>query len=288
MRCYSVEPDPFPPSLAPSAPRLRIVAAARTDVGQERSDNEDRVILADASSGRVWPPPSTVELDALPGAFFALVCDGMGGEAGGEIASSLAVEAAAAAMCAAYGKLAAPTEPLLAAALVASLEAASARIKQVARAEPVYGRMGTTATLALVTERALLCAQVGDSRAYVSSGGGLLQVTRDQTMVELLRSSGAIPDEQIANVCGPNVILQALGSSTKLEVVVSSTPIDDGDVVVLCSDGLHGPVSDDRIATLLAANEEPGAACDALVREANARGGPDNISVVVFRVGVRA
>lgn len=291
MSCYSVEPDPFP---APKVPRLRIVASARTHCGQERGDNQDRALVADAEGRRAWAPPATIAIEAAPGAFYALVCDGMGGEAGGEIASTLAVEATAGAMSAAYANLAAlPTgsaaiaESRLATALVASLESASARIKQVAKAEPIYARMGTTATLALVTDRALICGQVGDSRAYVLSGGALSQVTRDQTMVELLRSSGAIPEDQIANVCGPNVILQALGSSTKLEVVLTRTPLEDGDVIMLCSDGLHGPVSDDAIARILGEHEDLGAACDALVNAANANGGPDNISVVVFRVGLQ-
>lgn len=293
MSCYSVEPDPFPappPTIAPG-PRLRVFAAARTDVGQERSDNEDRALLADASEGKGWEPPATVALEAQPGAFYGLVCDGMGGEAGGEIASTLAIEATAGAMQACWEKLAAVppgslavAEQRLASAMVASLEAASARIKQVAKAEPIYGRMGTTATLALVTEGSLLCAQVGDSRAYVFSQGLLSQVTRDQTMVELLRSSGNIPEDQIANVCGPNVILQALGSSVKLEVAITRTPLEDGDVVLVCSDGLHGPVSDESIARILSSNDDPSAAADTLIRAANANGGPDNISVIVFRV----
>ena len=291
MSCYPVEPDPFPSPKEVPIPRLRIHASARTDVGQERADNEDRALVADASDARAWAPPAAVVLEALPGAFYALVCDGMGGEAGGEIASSLAVEATAGAMQACWANLSAVppgstavAEQRLASAMVASLEAASARIKQVAKAEPIYGRMGTTATLALVSERSLLCAQVGDSRAYVFSQGLLSQVTRDQTMQELLRSSGNIPEDQIANVCGPNVILQALGSSTKLEVAITRTPLEDGDVVLVCSDGLHGPVSDESIARILSSNDDPSAAADTLIRAANANGGPDNISVIVFRV----
>jgi len=274
-----------------AVPRIRVLASARTDVGQERSDNEDRALVADCEAGRHWEPPAAVALEALPGAFYALVCDGMGGEAGGEIASTLAIEATAAAMQAWWANLAAippgssaVAEQRLASAMVASLEAASARIKQFGKAEPVYGRMGTTATLALVTERSLLCAQVGDSRAYVFSQGVLSQVTRDQTMVELLRSSGNIPEDQIANVCGPNVILQALGSSTKLEVAITRTPLEDGDVVLVCSDGLHGPVSDESIARILSSHDDPSAAADALVAAANTNGGPDNISAILFQV----
>lgn len=295
MSCYSVEPDPFPASKEVLLPRIRIHAAARTDVGRERSDNQDRALIGDVSEGWGWEPPAAVSHEALPGAFYALVCDGMGGEAGGEVASTLAIEATAGAMKACWANLAAVppgstaiAEQRLASAMVASLEAASARVKQVAKAEPIYGRMGTTATLALVSERSLLCAQVGDSRAYVFSQGMLSQVTRDQTMQELLRSSGNIPEDQIANVCGPNVILQALGSSTKLEVAITRTPLEDGDVVLVCSDGLHGPVSDESIARILSSHDDPSAAADALVAAANANGGPDNISAIVFRVSLTA
>lgn len=285
MGCYSVEPDPFP------APGLRIVAAARTDQGQERTDNQDSVLVANTAADSVWTPPAEIAFEAPSGAFYALVCDGMGGEAGGAIASRLAVETTAGAMQAAWARLRslppgsrALAEQRVSAALVSSLEAASARIKQVAKVEPIYARMGTTATLGVVLDDVFLCAQVGDSRAYVWSHGALVQITRDQTMQELLRSSGAVPDDQIANVVGPNVILQALGSSTRLDVVLSRAHLDDGDVVLLCSDGLHGSVSDDAIARILSDHVDPAGACDALVTAANANGGPDNISVVVFRV----
>jgi len=286
MSRYSPEPDPFPW-------RLRIVAAARTDRGQERADNQDRALVADASADRAWEPPAAVTVEAAPAAFYALVCDGMGGEAGGAVASALAVETTAGAMRAAWSSSAATppgspaiSEQRLARSAVASLEAASARIKQAARAEPALARMGTTATLAAVTGDALLCAQVGDSRAYVFRDGLLEQVTRDQTMVELLRSTGAVPPDQIENIVGSNVILQALGSSTRLEVALTRTPLADGDVVLLCSDGLHGTVSDEEIARILEAHPDPADACDALVAAANAGGGPDNISVVVFRIAL--
>ena len=300
MRFYSVEPDPFPPAqpnAARAEPALRIVAAARTDRGRERADNQDRALLADASTDAVWEPPSNVMLEAAhaTSSFYALVCDGMGGEAGGALASGLAVETTAGAMRSCFTRLAAlpPGSPAVlearvARCLVASLEAASARIKQAARDEPVYARMGTTATLAVVAGNTLLCAQVGDSRAYVLRRGLLAQVTRDQTMVEYLRSTGAVPLDQIPNIVGSNVILQALGSSTKLEVPITRTPLEDGDVVLLCSDGLHGPVEAEEIASLLGTSSGPAAACDALVDAANANGGPDNISVVVFVVTTNA
>src|SRR5579864_8785006 len=89
------EPDPFPPVPRPG---LRVEAAARSDAGRVREGNEDRVVFGDAASGRAWEAPASVALDVTPCAFWAVVCDGMGGEAGGEIASDLATRAIAGAM----------------------------------------------------------------------------------------------------------------------------------------------------------------------------------------------
>ncbi len=293
MRSYKPEADPFPaiPAIPLVFSGFDVIAAARTDRGRERSDNQDRAVIADASTDQAWEPPASVAVRAEPsGGFYAAVCDGMGGEAGGAIASRLAIETITLAMRSRWvQRSAAPagslglTESLVAQALVASLEAASARIKVTSREEPVYARMGTTATLAAVVHGALLCAQVGDSRAYLLRDERLLQITEDQTMAELLRKSGAIPPDQIASIVGPNVILQALGSSTRLDVALTRTPLESGDVLLLCSDGLYGVVDDHEIARIIMTGESPGTACDALVDAANAAGGPDNISCVLFR-----
>jgi protein phosphatase len=289
MRFYRAEPDPFP---CPRAVAVVVSAAARTDQGQERSDNQDRVIVASPARNMAWEAPVAVEETADPSAgFYALVCDGMGGEAGGALASGLAVETIAGAMRARWmQRNAEPAgspaldESRVALALVASLEAASARIKQAAREEPIYARMGTTATLATVVHGTLLCAQIGDSRAYVLRGAELVQLTEDQTMAEMLRKTGAVPPEQIASIVGPNVILQALGSSTRLEVALTRTPLAHGDIVLVCSDGLFGVVEDREIATLLRSSADLGLACERLVARANEQGGPDNISCAAFSV----
>lgn len=205
---------------------------------------------------------------------FALVCDGMGGEAGGEVASNIASEAIAAALDGAWPW--ANVED----ALVASVVDAGDRVRAIARAEPRLARMGTTATVAAIHGDSLVCAQVGDSRAYLFREGHLAQLTRDQTLVELIKSQGV---EVVGEDIPTNVILQAVGSSTRLEVVVTRTPFRAGDVVLLCSDGLCGVVAHDVIEEILATHDDPEAACDALVAAANEAGGPDNITVVVLR-----
>jgi serine/threonine protein phosphatase PrpC len=142
--------------------------------------------------------------------------------------------------------------------------------------------MGTTATVATIAHGTLLCAQIGDTRAYVLRGEHLEQVTEDQTIAEYLRRSGAVPADQISAVVGPNVILQALGSSTRLEVALTRTPLAHGDVVLVCSDGLYGVVDDLTIAEVLRTSSDLGVACDRLIAHANDAGGPDNISCTAF------
>jgi protein phosphatase len=201
----------------------------------------------------------------------------MGGEAGGEVASNLASEAIAASLDGAWPWTDVDVERVL----VSSIVAAGDRVRSVSRVEPSLARMGTTATVAAVDGDLLFCAQVGDSRAYLLRDGILSQLTRDQTMVELLKASGV---DVISEHVPTNVILQAVGSSPRLEVVVTRTNVRAEDVVLLCSDGLCGVVPDGVIEAILATNDDLDAACDRLVAAANEAGGPDNITCVVLRI----
>ena len=154
MSCYRAEPDPFP---TPPPATTSVFAAASTDTGRERSENQDRALIGDAATEQAWEPPAAVGVLVGPaGSFYAAVCDGMGGEAGGALASALGVETIAGAMRARWLQRNAEPEPdgstarseaQVGAALVASLEAAAAQIKRAAHVEPLYARMGTTATL---------------------------------------------------------------------------------------------------------------------------------------------
>jgi protein phosphatase len=290
MRSYlSVEPDPFPAAV-PAPSRLVVRAAARTDRGLERDNNEDRAAFADLGS-LSWEAPAAAEV-ASKRAFVALVCDGMGGEAGGEIASGLAVETILPFLHAASATDL-RGEGAVACALVASIEAASSRIKAEAARDPRLTRMGTTATLAAVVDGdaggalSLVCAQVGDSRAYLKRGETLVQLTRDQTMAELLRRNAPLPDGPlgIGEIVGANIILQAVGSSTRLDVAITHTALEKGDTLLLCSDGLSGVVDDPAIAGALTAEPTPDRACAALIALALAAGAPDNVTCIVFRIG---
>ena len=267
--------DPFPPPARP----FRVLAAAVSDVGKHRANNEDRVIVADLSNGVAISNGVSAATSAWCGGWLAAVCDGMGGENGGEIASTLAIEALLAAMLVSH----ATDSDRAADALRQSVLHASQIVFTTAQSNPALSRMGTTATVATLGDSEILIAQVGDSRAYLLRNGGLFQLTRDQTLAALLAERLQKPVEEIAETYGSNVILQAVGSRPNVDVALTRVPLASGDVLLLCSDGLFGPLGDDAIRDILVAHDEPETACSALVAAANANGGPDNVSCVVAR-----
>jgi protein phosphatase len=145
--------------------------------------------------------------------------------------------------------------------------------------------MGTTLTVAYVSDNVLYVAHAGDSRCYLYRGGKLERLTRDHTFVETLVSQGVLDPEQAAHHNMRNVLTNAVGgNSTGVEPEVHKHLIAPGDLVLLCSDGLSEMLSDQDIAGQLAVpGATPEASCRALVDAANARGGTDNITVVLAR-----
>lgn len=284
MSCPLPEPDPFPFL-------FRVDAAARTDRGLERDGNEDAAAFVDLGRGRVFRPPAEAKILAPACGFAALVCDGMGGEVGGEIASALAVETITAHLAKAFARRgllgeepsASSREIGLARDLSVAIEDAGRRIRDEVRRRPELARMGTTATLVAIARRRLVCAHVGDSRAYLFRRGVLRALTRDQTMAEWIRQSGALSPDAAAEIGGSHVILQAVGSSERLDVALSEVTLEDGDVFLVCSDGLSGVVDDAVVAGVLARGEDPSRAAETLVEAALARGGPDNVTCIVGR-----
>ncbi len=267
----ALEPDPFP------SPLHRLEVAARSHVGRHRDNNEDSLLVAHLGRDErhLFDLRATSYL-ARSGEWVAAVCDGMGGEAGGEVASRLATVVLDAEL---KRRPRSASLSMAREALTDALVAAARTIAEAAR-EPSLERMGTTATAAVVVDGQLVLAQVGDSRAYLFRGGKLTQLTEDQTLVAHLRKNGHPNHQDLAGLS--NVILQALGSSRHLDVVVCAVELAPRDLVLLCSDGLSGPVPDAEIAHILGRPAALDARVDALVAAANAAGGPDNISCVLF------
>ena len=235
---------------------LRIVEqAGRTDVGRQRSANEDSLF--------VNPP------------LFA-VADGMGGAKAGEVASAVAVEAVEGAT---ESGESAETE------LANIVRQANRRIYDLAVADESRRGMGTTLTLAKVHGDEVSLAHVGDSRAYLLRGGELEQLTRDHSLVAELERSGQITPEAAEHHPQRSIITRALGPEPDVEVDTYTLAGRDGDTFLICSDGLTSMISDDEVASILRSAGSLDEAADELVRAANQSGGKDNITVILFRLG---
>jgi protein phosphatase len=271
----------MPTSLKPASIHLQI--ASRTHSGRVRSHNEDSLLVTSlASRGGAHLSEFTGDEVVQPGEGVVLaVCDGMGGAAGGEVASRRAVETIHVAMVRDGN---AASRGGLGRRLVASVEEASREVFAVAARRPELSGMGTTATVCALAGDRLLVAQVGDSRAYLLRGGRLTQITRDQTLAMLLVEKGQLALEDIDSFAFANVILQAVGTSGRVEVDLRSVEVYQGDVVLVCSDGLTGLVPAATIRDVLTNAPSPAAASESLIALANEAGGRDNISCIVARL----
>lgn len=231
-------------------------AAGVTDTGLQRLRNEDAFVCE---------PP-----------LFA-VADGMGGARAGEVAARLAAAA-----------LEEAREHARDADDVAELIAeANRRIFERSRADPQTSGMGTTVTLALVGPEngTVTIGHVGDSRAYLLRDGAIEQLTTDHSLVAELVEGGVLTPEEAEHHPQRSAITRALGTDPTVEVDTLTVEVLPGDLILLCSDGLSTMLTDERVASLVEeAGRDPAHAADALVAAANAQGGVDNVTVVLFEI----
>ncbi len=242
-------------------PAPPVELAALSDVGRRRSANQDAFAL-------------------LAGQGVALLADGMGGHARGDLASALAVSAALRAL---LDSAPGPAMPALPAAerLADAVAAANLAILAHAEALPDADGMGTTLLAALFTPGRLDVAHVGDSRLYRLRDARLDRLTTDQTVGELIASRGGV---RRGTPPFANVLTQALGCEARVTPETHTLECARDDLYMLCSDGLHGMLGDEQIRlTLLTFGANLDAASRELVRLANERGGLDNITVVLAR-----
>lgn len=239
---------------------MRVVAGSATDVGLVRDANEDRVLC---------------------GSTMFAIADGLGGHAAGEIAAMLALGPVAELDETAFADPAAA-----ATALTDAVRVANHDVLEVARGDPARQGMGTTLTAATVVGDQLVIAHVGDSRAYLlRAGEGLRRLTDDHTVVEEAVRAGRLSAVHARRHPHRNVLTQAVGLDADVRVdAPSPTALQAADRVLLCSDGLTEAVTDDDIAGVLGAGDDPETVCQGLVRAALDGGGPDNVSVVVLLV----
>jgi serine/threonine protein phosphatase PrpC len=246
---------------------MEIIGAMRTDTGLVRTLNEDSV---------AWVTPHDDDAATNRGSL-ALVADGMGGHAAGEVASALAADV----VRRLYYGLDGPIPQVLANAFAAANRA----IIEYAQEHPECRGMGTTCTVLAFRDSQAWLAHIGDSRAYLLRERHLIQLSEDQTLVAKLVSEGTITQAEADHSPMHNVILQALGTTSNIKPMIGAKglPLQSGDVLILCSDGVSNMVPDDKIAEI-ASRLPPQEACDALIEAALAAGGHDNASLGVFTV----
>lgn len=246
-----------------------ISGSGNTHVGRVRSSNQDSY-LCDNKRG------------------LYIVADGMGGHAGGEVASSLAVQNIRSFVDNNISTLPAKDTPpplgVLSKLLADSINHASARIYDRALEEPNLRGMGTTATIARVAGKSLVVAHVGDSRLYLIRCGYIYQITTDHSLVSEQLRAGIITKEEAESHHLRNVITRSVGYQEQEDVDTYLLDLEPNDLIVICSDGLHGRVPEEVIVDHC--RNYGILAVDHLIAEANNRGGDDNISVIVCQVKV--
>jgi len=240
---------------------MKLRSAVRTDVGQRRRANEDRYGIADHLG-------------------VYLVADGMGGHTAGQVASDLAIQSAVAALESLAGGAAKLTDKLRFAVAAANRE-----IFETAQEKPHLAGMGTTLVALLAGNERIALAHVGDSRAYLIRGGKIRQLTDDHSLVAELVRRREITEVAARGHPHRHVLTRALGVRRTVEADLAELTPAEGDVFLLCSDGLTGHVQDEEIAAEVLRESDLGGACENLVRLANERGGEDNITVMLVGCG---
>jgi len=167
-----------------------------------------------------------------------------------------------------------------------AVEVANQQIHEYAAAHPEHRGMGTTTTAAGVFDGALYMTQIGDSRGYLIRAGTIVQITKDQSLMQRLVDAGELTEEEAAVSERRNIILQALGPDPHVKVDLTRQELRKGDMLIMCSDGLSGLVpKDDMLRVAQTLGGDLVAMCKELIDLANSRGGPDNITVIVARFG---
>lgn len=240
---------------------LELQMAMATDVGRIRRRNEDEVRI-------------------LPEAGAAILADGMGGHQAGDVASRLAIDVIAEEID--------KTEQVDEQVLNHWIEVANQAIRSVAGTHSEYRGMGATIVVTVCRDDQLLFSYVGDSRLYGLWDDTLHQLTEDHTLVQQYINEGMISTVEGKTWAGRNLLIRALGIEDSVTPASGTTPLRAGQTYLLCSDGLTDPLSDEQIREILSSTDRSvQAVADELVSQANANGGPDNVTVAVIRARAR-
>ena len=240
---------------------MHFTCAARTDVGIVRSGNEDNYLML-----------------AERGIF--IVADGMGGHAAGEVASEMAVRITSHAI----GSLRGLSDEQASDRLNTAIRTANEAIFERTLSEHDKRGMGTTATVLVLLPRRYLIGQVGDSRAYLLRNGQFQQLTKDHSYVQEQVDAGLLTPDQARVHPYSNVITRCVGASGDVVPDLYFGTLEQGDIILLASDGLTGMLEDAQITRILTSDGGPQHWVDRMITEANRRGGLDNITAIVIRI----
>ena len=248
-----------------------IILGSLTHIGMTRSANQDAFCAILAPNA----PPGT---DAL-----LAVADGMGGHQGGEVASAMAIQGLVRRLTPGGSEaVAKATQERRISIVEEVVRQVNAEVHEAADRPETKG-MGTTLTMGLLVGPSLIIGHVGDSRLYLIRKGRLRQLSPDHSWVAEEVARGAITPDEARVHPRRNIVTRAIGTAAKVDPFTTAIEVEEGDTLLLCSDGLHSLVSDDEIAGMIA-DQSPQEASQSLVNRANELGGHDNITVIVARV----
>ena len=240
---------------------MKIVA--KTDKGLVRSSNQDAYAVGELPGEVAW----------------AVVCDGMGGEAGGNIASALAVKVISEKITSAYNEK--MRDASIKNLLDSAICAANIEVYDMAYSRPDLQGMGTTVVAVIVRDKTAFIAHAGDSRAYIVSGETIQQITTDHSLVQNMVDRGEITAEQAQHHPKKNLITRAVGVEKRIDIDFSEIDLNDNETLILCTDGLSNFVTNKEMIDDIKDGQYY-AFADRLVKRANKKGGGDNITVVAI------
>lgn len=264
---------------------------AKSDVGRVRRGNEDNFLVLDLSTEQTWtgsdgatPPEKLTRFDLGHKGLILVVSDGMGGALAGDVASRMAVDSVREMLIGVEGEEACDPDADLVECLKNATIYANLAIHLRSQEDSRCAGMGATFTGAAIRGDSLDLVQVGDSRGYVIRMDHIRLATKDQSLVQQLVDVGQISESEAETHMFRNVILQALGAQSEVAPVTGRIRLRQGDLVLLCSDGLSGKLRAEDIQEIVVNSKgDLPKACEALIDEANNRGGEDNITVVLAR-----
>jgi protein phosphatase len=260
--------------------------AAITHLGRVRKNNEDAYLVS-ALDGE---EPHVNSLSRTPKVcqvgLLAAVADGMGGAAAGEIASREGLASIAVYLFGHWGRFPAAeaTEEGLFRALLGAAEEASAAVLRYSDADRTARGMGSTLTASVIWNGHLYLCQVGDSRAYLYRRPQMVQLTKDQTLVNEMITSGFLTQDQARTHPQRSMITQALGCPQPIKAAIGKVALRRGDRLLICSDGLHGEIGDDEIKTILERGYSPRRSLELMLEGALAHGGRDNVTGLLLHL----